>query len=434
MNAAESLAARCACLLLLLPAAAGAQGIDRIPDDSSVRAAVELSVLRAPVKDVLSRRPERRELPDGSRAELRVERGDAEFMVVLAREGDGTFPVSAPGGWALYRRLSDGQATRIRVFPGPDPRCYVQLRPDASGRTVVDSVVYGGYLVRSAVLPLPFDRALTAPFSSLLALAGKAFPRRYFEPDPAAYADIRALSAAIRSRLGELTYLDDGALDEKGLPVLIETGKPQAGTVGVNCSGFAKWIADGLLRPLGRERLAIEPLKQPPVPRGHSFSEPYEELLDPYFGLDWTRNLAAAVGRAFRGERGADLREYEVDSSPIASVRVAGGDGSFSRSYPSHRRDAGFAPEGLKATLYALAVDEPGRLYLVSVNNDAGDGPRLRRHYHVAAFLPQFDERGRFSVAVFESAAETDFDSFLARYPGHLFNLVRLPAERAFEP
>jgi len=422
-------------LVCIVPLAhLGAQGVSSISDDSSLRKSLDATLLRAPASKVLARKSERRELPDGSKVEVRVERGKTEFMIVIAREGDGTFPVSAPGGWALYRRYSDGEATRIRLFPSADPYCYVQLRPDGGNRTLMDSVVYGGYISRSVVLPLSFDRVIIEPFSSLLLHAGALFPRRYFEPKSENYADIRALSAAVRSRLGTLTYVDDGAFDEHGKSVFIKTGEAQEVPNGVNCSGFVKWLVDGMLRPLGKERLAISPLKRPPIARGSSFTEPYDDILDPYFGLDWIRNLAAAAGRAFYGERGADPLEYEIKTTPIVSVRIAGGDGSSARAYPLPAGDNGFLPEGLKATLYALAVDEPGHLYLGSINRDIGKELRLRRFYHVAAFLPQFDEQGKFSIVVFESAVESDFDGFLARYAGHMIHLVRLPVESAFNP
>jgi len=421
--------------LALLSAFPAAADLASLADDSALRASLELSLLRAPVSQALRARPQIRDLADGSSVEVRVERGPTEFMIVLARRAEGGYLLSAPGGWALYRRLSDGEPTRIRLFPSADPHCYVQLRPDGGGRTLMDFIVHGGYLSRSAVLPLPFDRVVVEPFSSILSLAGPSFPRRYFEPRQEDYADIRAFSAAVRSRIGELSYVDDGALDERGLPVLIASGAPQtAGALGVNCSGFAKWLIDGMLRPLGLERLSIGPLKMPPVPRGHSFSLPYDELRDPYFGLDWTRNLAAAVGRALHGPRGASPGEYEVVDSPIASVRIPGGDGSSSRSYPKYMRDSGFAFDGLKALLYALAVEEPGHFYLASINRDIGREPRLRQHYHIAALLPQFDEKGRFSVVVFESAVESNYDAFAARYRGHLAHLVRIPAEKSFDP
>lgn len=421
----------------MFPAAAAAPsgGIAAISDDASLREELVPTLFRAPIADALRFKTERRELPDGSRVEVRVERGRSELIAALAREGEGGFDLSVPGGWALYRRLSDGEPTRVRIFPSSDPHCYIQLRPDRGGRTLMDAVVYGGYVGRSLALPLSFDRAVVEPFRSLLALAGPAFPRRFFEPRPEDYADLRAFAAAVRSRLGELSYADDGALDERGRPVSIATLSPRVdGALGVNCSGFAKWLVDGIIRPLGSERLSIPPLKTPPVARGNSFSEPYEALRDPYFGLDWTRNLAAAAGRAFYGARGADPREYEVVSSPIASFRISGGDGSTALAYPSYLKDSGFPFEGLKAILYALAVEDPGRLYLASINRDIGSDPRLRQHYHVAALLPLFDEAGRFSVLVFESAVESGYDAFAARYPGHLAHLVRVPVEGSFAP
>jgi hypothetical protein len=295
-------------------------------------------------------------------------------------------------------------------------------------------VAYEGYVARSIVLPLDFDRVVIEPLNRVLMPAIETFPRRYFEPLPEYYADIRALSSAIRSRLGSLAYADDGAFDEEGMPVYIEGGSPQAGLIGLNCSGFAKWVVDGMLKPLTGRRLAIAPLKQPPLPRGNTFSEPWEKLRDPYFGLDWTRNLAAEAGRVFRGERGADPREYEVKRTAITALRTSGGDGSTSRSYPGYIEDAGFEIRGLKAVLYTLAIDEPGTLYLASVNNEIGTAPRLRQHYHVAVLLPQFDEEGRFSIGVFESAVESKFDSFVKRYPGHAVHLTRIPAESGFDP
>jgi hypothetical protein len=52
----------------------------------------------------------------------------------------------------------------------------------------------------------------------------------------------------------------------------------------------------------------------------------------------------------------------------------------------------------------------------------------------VAALVPYFDEYGDFKVVVFESAAETQFNSFRTRYPGHFINLVQIPVVNRFEP
>ncbi len=404
-----------------------------IPDDSALRASILDSWFRAPPAEALSLRMERRELDGGGTVEIRTEQGKDEFMVVLARERDGRYPAWSQGSWVLYRRRSDGSPTRIRVFLRSDPYAYIQFRPGGAGRTVLDAVAYGAYLVRGIVVPQPFDRLLTLPLSRALASAGSSFPLRYFEAESGDYADARALRDAIRGRLPELSYADDGAFDETGRPVFIETLEPQGDKAGLNCSGFAKWVVDGILKPVTGRRLGIAELKAPMGDRGTSFSEPYEEALDPYFGLDWTRNLAAAAAAALRGADSAALAEIEVRRSAVASLRLIG-DPNSERSYLPYLNDVGFSMEGLKATLFALAVDEPGRVYLASINAAIGNEPRLRRHFHVAVLMPLFEEDGRFTITVFESAAETNFDSFVRRYPLMHANLVRLPVESTFAP
>lgn len=408
--------------------------VSDIPDDSELRASLSDSLFLAPAAEALRFRSRRSELPDGTPVEIRVERGNGEFIIVVARARDGAFPVAAQGGWALYRRNSDGAPTRIRIFLRSDPYCYLQIRPDQNGRAALDAVAYGGYFLRSAPIAIPFERVLSEPLSRIIALAGPLLPLRYFEPKPGDYADLRLLSASIRAGLKDLSYVDDGAFDEAGRSVLIASGEAQPIFGGVNCSGFAKWVADGMLRGAGMAPLAIGPLKIPPIPRGNPSSDPYEGILDPYFGLDWTRNLALALGKAFRGGRPETVVECEVRSIPLAALRISGGDGSQARSFPAYLGDAGFPMDGLKPALYALALDEPGHVYFGSISSDMVDRPYVRRHFHVAVFIPQFDEAGNFSIAVFESGIETGFDSFVARYPGHFVNLVRAPAEALFHP
>ena len=84
--------------------------------------------------------------------------------------------------------------------------------------------------------------------------------------------------------------------------------------------------------------------------------------------------------------------------------------------------------------MYTLAIDEPGMFYLGAVNTELAPKPRMPQYFHIAAFLPYFDEDGLFHIALFESAAETSFNRFASRYPGHYINLVRIPIEKTFEP
>jgi hypothetical protein len=307
----------------------------------------------------------------------------------------------------------------------------------------MDVVLYDGYVVHSLPLPIPFDRLQVLPVEEILKTAGNKFPRRYFDPNPGQYRDIRGFIARVRSRLPELRFRDDGAMDEEGRYVYIDTLEAQEGEEGLNCSGFAKWIVDGMLRPLTGERLAIAPLKAPFGQRGSSFTEPYEALRDPFFGLDWIRQLASRALSALRSPDFAALGEIEVRKYPFASVIMRRQGGSSIRSYPGFLNDAGYGFEGIHPLLYTLAVDEPGVLYLAGINTEMGPPstaknprglPRLRQYFHVAVLVPYFNEYGNFQVAVFESAEETSFTAFKNRYPGHFVNLVRIPVEGAFDP
>jgi hypothetical protein len=394
-----------------------------------------------------------------------------EFLVILARELDaggrasGSFHSWAQGSWVLVRRKDgDPSGSRIRVFLKSDPYTYVQFSPFAGGPATgglaaggpatedkcrMDVVLYDGYIVRSLPLPVPFERLLVLPVETVLSVAGDKFPRRYFDPLPGMYKDQWDFISAVRSRLPELSFADDGAMDENGRYVFINTLEAQDPRIsgekaGLNCSGFAKWVVDGMLRPVSGSRLPIAPLKRPLWDRGSSFTGPWEESLDPFFGLDWCRNLAAHAASTLRSPAfAASLDEIEVRRWPFAELVKRGRDGVSPRSYPGFLKDAGFGIEGLHALLYTLAVDEPGHIYLAAINNEISAPttasnprglPRMRRYFHIAVLVPYFNGNGVFQVVVFESAAETSFTRFKERYPGHFVNLSRAPVEAAFDP
>jgi hypothetical protein len=238
-----------------------------------------------------------------------------------------------------------------------------------------------------------------------------------------------------------LRFADDGAIDHLGNFVYINSNLPQTGAVGLNCSGTAKWIIDGLLQPVTGSLLEIGPLKEPFGDRGSSFTDLWEEARDPFFGLDWIRNLAAAAASVLRSPSFANLQEIEVRHEPFTQIISRTGN-LGTQSLPGFLENAGYAIEGLLPLLYTLAIDEPGHFFLAAVNDELGaptthenlrGRPRMRQYFHVAAFVPYFTEHGIFQVAVFESAAETSITAFRNRYTrGHHVSLVRVPIEAAF--
>jgi hypothetical protein len=406
----------------------------KIEDDSSLRISLRDSWFTEIPGRVMAQPGFIHTLPGGGRIQVRTESGGEEFMIILAREWNGTYPGWAQGSWILTRRGDNGSPSRIRIFLRSDPNTYIQFRPFEEGKSQLDVVLYDAYVIRSLPVPFSLERLLVLPVEEVLLSLGEKFPRRYFDPDPSWYQDVRSFMDALRERLPELSFRDDGAIDEKGRYVFINTLEPQGGRGGLNCSGFAKWVVDGILRPYTGNRLPVQPLKEPFGERGSSFTEPYEKLRDPFFGLDWTRNLAAAAGAVLRSPAFARLEEIEVQNMPFSQVILRGRDGSALRSYPGFLKNAGFGFEGLQPLLYTLAIDEPNRIYLASVNDEIGPAPRMRQHFHIAVLVPYFNEYGNFRIAVFESAEETSFTQFKNRYPGHYVNLVRIPVEPSFDP
>lgn len=432
------------CLAAFMPIYALEKPVRDIVDDSTLRIFIRDSWLTEVPARVMARPAVRYNLSGGDRVELRTETGRNEFVIVLAREltgalrnVGGSFPGWAQGSWAFTRDRSTGGLVRIRIFLRSDPKMYVQFRPFGIDKCYMDVVLYDAYISRSVPLPMPLDRLYTLPLQEVLNIAGNNFPREYFEPDPAQDRDKRIFIESLRDGLaGGLRFADDGAQDENGNYVYIKTGQAQKGKQGLNCSGFAKWVIDQTLSPLTGRKLAIEPLKAPFGKRGSSFTEPWEELREPFFGLDWIRNLAAAAAAVLRSPAFSTLDEIEVRAEPFSQLIVRGGASPDAASYPGFLENAGYGIEGLQPLLYTLAINEPGWFYLAAVNNEIGPPatannprgrPRLRQYYHVAVLIPYFNEYGVFQIAVFESAAETSFSAFASRYPGQYVNLVRVP-------
>jgi hypothetical protein len=203
--------------------------------------------------------------------------------------------------------------------------------------------------------------------------------------------------------------------------VYIATGVP-AGKGGFNCSGFAKWVVDGLYAPLAGKPMDIAPLKSRNSARANSWSTRFEEELDPSFGLDWSRGLARMVVQARTGAAPSDSQIDVRNASRIPYVR-----------------DVGYPVPKLEYLLYFLARANPGELYVGSVNAPSAlavsEGtPTLRQHHHVIILLPYFDGAGVFRVVVMERNLQTSLASLSRRYGGEYVHLVHIDTEGTFVP
>lgn len=418
------------------PALGGDAPIDRMAESSDIRKRVWDTVLEAPRATATSYRGARERNAWGSWS-VSVEKGKGAFYVVVSPERNGSFPLYAQGTWIIKRSDADGSFLQAKIFLRSDPGTFARIYP-AGTRSRIDIVTYGGVLYREVMVPLSFTELLRSPFSRIRELTSYVIDWDVFSPDPALYRDLRGLASAIREHLPALRYADDGAIDADGRSVYISTLTEQRAPAGLNCSGFAKWIVDGMLHPITGSYLAVDALRERMVDwRGSSFTQGFEERFDPFFGLDWSRALAKSTWSAFYPSLADDSPlANDVADAPFA-LRVRDADpvngGSAYEPFSDNFEDAGIDVRGLRATLFLLAIREPGRFYLAQFNARDEKPPQLRRYFHIAALFPYFDDAGVFRVAVFESAAETSLESVSGR--GYEFvKLVRMPAASRFEP
>jgi hypothetical protein len=415
----------------------GDKPIENFPDSAVLRRGLFDSFLNASRKAALALPEQRLDAGDRKWKRLTAVAGEA-FYLILAAEGDGSFPLHAQGSWIVKRSSADGRFLQAKVFLKSDPGTFLRIYPYDRGRSHLDLVAYGAVLNREVPLPLPFERVLTSSMADIVAWTRDSVDWSLFSPHPGQYAELRGLAATIRERLPALAYAEDGGLDEAGRPVFIATGKPQTQNPGLNCSGFAQWVIDGLLKPRTGSWIGSAALKERLIDlRGSSFTDPYEELLDPWFGLDWVRRLGKAWADARSPARSHGILENDVSLEPFALLAGQVPDpvngGASYVDYPSRGPDTGYEVAGLPGLLFVLASRNPGDFYLASLSKpDPKTG--IRRHYHVALLFPWFDEESIFHVSVFESAAEGDFSAFIARHRGETAFLVRAPAASRFDP
>lgn len=349
------------------------------------------------------------------------EQNDRRYHLFIPADRD-DMDLVAPGTWIVRRRIEDGETEQIKIFLRSDEGTFVRIRPKGA-RSELDLFISGHPFYLSVPLGIPLDRVLSMSFEAILRATGALIEWDLFlvDTENPGYQRIESIVSILRDQLSTLPDAEDGAMDENGRLVFIEDLRSQEGLPGFNCSGFAKWVVDGQYGPLTGGYLPIEPLKEKHLDlRGTIWTAPFEEERDPFFGLDWTRNLARMMAAAEEGLPVSSVDPESLDVRGIGSLRYV--------------EDMGFRTEDLPEVLYRLALDQPGTFYLGSVAREYGSNPVLRQHSHVVVFFPWFDHRGVFRLSVMERNVETDLSSILRRYPRDLVHLVRVRAEDRFVP
>ena len=386
------------------------------PDNYGVRQQLQDTIL-APANEVLAARTAiyTQSFPELT-VRFQVQRQNGDFYLLFTNRKAGRYQVFNQGSFVIKRSQADGSFAQVKVFLNGDEGSFARIFPSGD-RVAMDVYLYGHPLYQGIMIPVEFESVLVDPFAKIIDMTRNSvdwnliFPQRPLSEDQI----VSGMVDTIRKRLPSLSDHDDGAMNAQGKFVYIATLRALSHG-GFNCSGFDKWIIDGLYAPRAGKLIDLEELKQKHLDLRGSPSSAAFENLDPYFGLDWIRNLALAVDRLDNPEAGPE--DADVRSLPF--FRYAD--------------DAGYPLEDLGFILYELAVENPGSFYLGSVNHQLADDASVRQHSHVVALFPYFAPDGRFTVAVMERNLETGIQSLQRRYPNNFIYLEKVRASRNFSP
>ena len=354
-----------------------------------------------------------------------------------------TYPLWGRGTWIIKKDLLTGEFIQAKIFLQDDQDSFVRIFPSGPARSRLDIHLYGRQLADDVIVPVAFEALMFAPFARIVRLTDRSWDWNRIFPDPLqpGHRRVENLVETLRIYQERIVEIEDAAVDGAGRNVYIETGEAiqpgvvPSGRTGMNCSGYVKWVADGIFsswkREAGTAYLDIPPLREPtsritvnPWSESRSATGPdtrdaLETLLrDPHFGLDWNRNIAYLV-ESSRIRRSLSEEEKSVlDTGRLPGI--------------PYSPDMGYAFSDLAPALYQLASARPGSVYLAAINSrfvpepseDDPDPLSLHQYWHVSILAPWFDdgsggEQGRFRVAVLDTGGVSES---LLNVPGGLSN------------
>lgn len=332
------------------------------------------------------------------------------YYLMFLNQFQDRFPVWSSGSYIVKKDLTSGEFIQAKVFLFNNEESFIRIYPEQN-RSRLDLHLFGNMVYSGIRIPMDFKKLVILPLCKILSLTKNKIEwesilanHSYME-----WRDVEDFSYTIQDQLPQLGDNEDGAFDQNGNLIYIETLEPQESPGGLNCSGFVKWTVDNLYYGLTGSFMPVEPLKKKHYDlRGNSWSNRAEDKRDPYFGLDWTRNIAWYYRSELYPHQEILLTSQDIKDVPFFH----------------YKENIGYAIEELKAVLYLDSINNPGKIYLGSVNKLFGKDFKMRQHTHVVALIPYIDKDGVFVVDVIERQVKTSIESLLRRYKGEFIHLV----------
>ena len=440
---------------------------DQIPDSAEIRESITASWFSAPLEKVVKRPSEMHTDSKGNTftvsGNYAENREDGFVISIIPNITDYSLPehnLVPQGTWMLYRKLDTGAPLLIKIYPRENPALSISLRPASqkaySGKSFIDICLFNAYVRKDIAIGVPFETLYHISLSRLKELTEAIIPWDLFNP-PRYNSPVKAMSRIVENLHYRLVPMKDACFDHNGNPVHISNSQPQTEleisiamnidqtraevSGGVDSAGFAKWIIDGMVRPVAGQGTIIESLKRATeVPKTH-FTKPYIDTENVFFGLNWIRNLGAAAlslnlnRTVYPDSSGLDVTDCPfalTDAAAFASARSSARQPS---SFLGYQQYAGYQVSYLLPLLYYLAVIEPDHFYLACINS-VPVSTELRMYDRIAVLFPYFDGWGEFHVDIYENGEQIPVDEFIEKNKAAYAALVRVraPEEGLFNP
>ncbi len=351
--------------------------------------------------------------------ESELRRTEDAYYLIFKNELDYRYPLWGRGNYIIKKDLATDKMLQVKIFYQNDEGTFIRLYPKEDKQSFLELSLLGRTIYKKVTVPVSLEELALSSFARLLHLTKESIRWDSLladRTDPS-WTVVRTLADRISEDLDFLYEAEDGGMNKEGEFVFIEDGTPTGSPGGLNCSGFAKWVADGIILGWGKETLLeIEPLKAPSeqtLRQMNSWNSNYENR-DPYFGLDWSRNLAVALKEAEPGGYRTSPQSLDVRSVP----------------FMPYRQELGYDTKDIKLVLYLQAIKEPGFFYIGAVGTRFGREPELWQYPHVALFFPYFDGEGNFQIEVLETGTRSRLAYLEGRYP---YSFIHLSKARATE-
>ena len=442
---------------------------DQIPDSAEIREAITASWFSAPIETVIKRAPELYTDSKGNTftvsGKYAEDSNDVYIISIVPDITDYNLPeynLVPQGTWRLYRRVGTGAPLLIKIYPRENPALSISLRPASqkaySGKSFIDICLFNAYVRKDIAIGVPFETLYHISLSRLKALSQAIIPWDLFNP-PRYNSPVKAMSRIVENLRYRLVPLKDGCFDHNGKPVHISNSEPQTELEitaamnisqirsevigGVDSAGFAKWIIDGMVRPIAGQGTVIEALKRTTeVPNTH-FTRPYLDTENVFFGLNWIRNLgAAALSLNLNRTVYADSSGLDVTGCPFTLTGSAIPIGMSTETgavrqaaFLGYQQYAGYQTSYIVPLLYYFTIVEPDHFYLACIST-VSSAAELRIYNRIAVFFPYFDSFGEFHLDIYEDGEQIPINDFIAKNKDSYTAMIRVraPEEGLFNP